>query len=78
MIDFITTGSKILGLIKGLPEVANSLYKQRQKNESINRILQELGLSPTEISDDVDTVYTYALIDYGCLLYTSPSPRARG
>ena len=28
-------------------------------------ISQELGLSPTEISDDVDTVYTYALIDYG-------------
>lgn len=65
MIDFITTTSKILGLIQALPKLTNSLYEQGQKNEAINNILQQLNLSPTEIPDNVDTVYLYALIDYG-------------
>lgn len=65
MIDFITEASKILGFIQALPKVANSLYEQGQKNEAINNILQELNLSPTEIPDNVDTVYIYALINYG-------------
>ncbi len=64
-IDFVTTTSKILGLIQALPKVANSLYEQLQKNEAINDIWQKSNLSPTEIPDNVDTVYIYALIDYG-------------
>ncbi|WP_009543979.1 AAA family ATPase [Crocosphaera subtropica] len=65
MIDFITAASKILSFIQALPKFTNSLYEQGQKNQEINNILQQLNLSPTEIPDNVDTVYIYALIDYG-------------
>jgi hypothetical protein len=64
-IDFIPTTSKILGLIQALPKVANSLYDQAQKNERIDRILQQLNLAPIQGSDNVEVVYAYALVEYG-------------
>lgn len=58
--------TKITTLIsKYAPQVGQLIIKQAQKNEAVIKILQELNLNPTQIADDVDTVYSYALVRYG-------------
>ena len=47
------------------PQAGQLIIKQAKKNEAVIKILLELKLNPTEIPDDVDTVYTYALVKYG-------------
>ncbi|WP_016949409.1 hypothetical protein [Anabaena sp. PCC 7108] len=56
----------IISVIKKYaPQAASLIIKQAQKNEAVIKVLQELKFNPTEISDDVDTVYVYALVKYG-------------
>jgi hypothetical protein len=62
MIEFTAITSAI---IKHAPQAGQIIIKQAQKNEAVIKILQELKLNPTEISDDVDTVYAHTLVRYG-------------
>jgi vacuolar-type H+-ATPase subunit E/Vma4 len=62
MIEFAAITSAI---IKHAPQASQSMSKQAQKNEAIIKILQKFELHPTQIPDDIDTVYVYALIRYG-------------
>jgi predicted transcriptional regulator len=62
MIEFAVITSAI---IKHAPQAGQIFIKQAQKNEAVIKILQELKLNPTEISDDVDTVYAHTLVRYG-------------
>ena len=50
---------------KYAPQAGQLIIKQAQKNDAVIKILLELKLNPTEIPDDVDTVYAYALVKYG-------------
>jgi hypothetical protein len=66
MIEFAAITSVITPIIKKYaPQASQLIIKQAQKNEAVIKILQELKLNPTQIPDDVDTVYVYALIRYG-------------
>ncbi|MEH2309136.1 ATP-binding protein [Nostoc sp.] len=62
MIEFAAITSLIS---KYAPQASQLIIKQAQKNEAVINILQELKLNPTQVSDDIDTVYVYALIRYG-------------
>ncbi|MEH1790058.1 MAG: hypothetical protein V7L23_31955 [Nostoc sp.] len=62
MIEFAAITSVIS---KYAPQASQIIIKQAQKNEAVIKILQELKLNPTQIPDDVDTVYVYALVRYG-------------
>ncbi|WP_292847041.1 hypothetical protein [Nostoc sp. NMS8] len=62
MIEFAAITSLIS---KYAPQAGQLIIKQAQKNEAVINILKELKLNPTEIPDDVDTVYVYALVTYG-------------
>ncbi|MEJ6482205.1 ATP-binding protein [Nostoc punctiforme UO1] len=62
MIEFAAITSVIS---KYAPQASQLIIKQAQKNEAVINILHELKLNPTQISDDIDTVYIYALIRYG-------------
>jgi len=62
MIEF----AAITALIsKHAPQASQIIIKQAQKNEAVIKILQELKLNPTQIPEDVDGVYAYALVKYG-------------
>jgi len=50
---------------KYAPQASQLFIKQAQKNEAVIRIIEELKLNPTQIPDDVDTVYAHALVRYG-------------
>lgn len=50
---------------KYAPKASQLIIKQAQKNEAVIKVLQELKLNPTQIPDDVDTVYVYTLVKYG-------------
>jgi hypothetical protein len=50
---------------KYAPQASQLIIKQAQKNEAVIKVLQELKLNPTQILDDVDTVYGYTLVKYG-------------
>ncbi|MEJ6482604.1 NACHT domain-containing protein, partial [Nostoc punctiforme UO1] len=62
MIEFAAIISTIK---KYAPQAGQIIIKQAQKNEAVIRILEELKFNPTEIPDDVDIVYVYALVRYG-------------
>jgi hypothetical protein len=62
MIEFAAITSVIS---KYAPQASQLIIKQAQKNEVVIKILQELKLNPTQILDDIDTVYVYALVRYG-------------
>lgn len=62
MIEFAAITSMI---IKHAPQAGQLIIKQAQKNEAVIKILQQLKLNPTQIADDVDTVYGYTLVKYG-------------
>ncbi|BAZ31257.1 hypothetical protein NIES4074_37290 [Cylindrospermum sp. NIES-4074] len=62
MIEFAAITSVIS---KYAPQASQLIIKQAQKNEAVIKILQELKLNPTQINDDVDTVYGYTLVKYG-------------
>lgn len=62
MIEFAVIISTIS---KYAPQASQLIIKQAQKNEAVITILQELGLNPIQIPDDVDTVYGYTLVKYG-------------
>ncbi|OYD91883.1 NACHT domain protein [Nostoc sp. 'Peltigera membranacea cyanobiont' 210A] len=62
MIEFAAITSVIS---KYAPQVSQLIIKQAEKNEAVIKILQELKLNPTQIPDDVDTVYGYTLVKYG-------------
>lgn len=63
--DFLGTTSTILDLIKTGVEVSQSLSHEAQKNYRISKILKKLNLAPIETADNVEIVYTYALVKYG-------------
>ncbi|MCC5624310.1 AAA family ATPase [Nostoc sp. CHAB 5715] len=66
MIEFAAITSVITPIIKKYaPQAGQLIIKQAQKNEAVIKILKELKLNPTQIPDDVDTVYVYALVRYG-------------
>ncbi|MEH2219939.1 MAG: AAA family ATPase [Nostoc sp.] len=66
MMEFAAITSGITPIIKKYaPQAIQIIIKQAQKNEAVTKVLQELGLNPTQIPDDVDTVYVYALVRYG-------------
>ncbi|BBD59810.1 hypothetical protein NIES2109_26010 [Nostoc sp. HK-01] len=62
MIEFAVITSVIK---KYAPQASQIIIKQAQKNEAVIKVLQELKLNPTQIIDDVDTVYAYTLVKYG-------------
>lgn len=62
MIEFAVI---ISAISKYAPQASKLFIKQAQKNEAVIRILQELRLHPTQIPDDIDTVYGYTLVRYG-------------
>ncbi|NES80820.1 MAG: NACHT domain protein [Moorea sp. SIO2B7] len=63
---FAPLDPKIIPLIiKHAPKAGELIVKQAQKIEAVNKILQDLDLNPTQIPDDVDLVYVYALVEYG-------------
>ncbi len=62
MIEFAAITSVIS---KYAPQASQLIIKQAQKHEAVIKILQELELNPTQIPDNIDTVYVYALIRYG-------------
>ena len=62
MIEFAAITSVIS---RYAPQASQIIIKQAQKNEAVIKVLQELRLNPTQIPDDVDTVYVYALVRYG-------------
>ena len=62
MIDFLTIISEIK---KYAPQARQQIINQAQKNDAVIKVLKELKLNPTEIPDDVDTVYVYTLVEYG-------------
>ncbi|MGI2902466.1 AAA family ATPase [Tolypothrix sp. VBCCA 56010] len=62
MIEFAAITSMI---IKHAPQAGQPIIKQAQKNEAVIKILHELKLNPTQIPDDVDTVYAHTLVRYG-------------
>ncbi|MCC5614951.1 AAA family ATPase [Nostoc sp. CHAB 5836] len=62
MIEFAAITSVIS---KYAPQASQIIIKQAQKNEAVIKVLQELELNPTQIADDVDTVYVYSLVRYG-------------
>ncbi|MTJ51785.1 NACHT domain protein [Anabaena sp. UHCC 0253] len=62
MIEFAAITSVIS---KYAPQASQLIIKQAQKNEAVIKVLQELKLNPTQILDDVDTVYGYTLVRYG-------------
>ncbi|MDB9459502.1 NACHT domain-containing protein, partial [Dolichospermum circinale CS-545/17] len=47
------------------PQARQLIITQAQKNETVIKILQKLKLNPTQIPDEVDTVYAYTLVEYG-------------
>lgn len=62
MIEFDT----IINIIQQLaPHNGGLIIQQARKNESVIKICQVLKLNPTEIPDDIDTVYAYTLVEYG-------------
>ncbi|MBN4001408.1 AAA family ATPase [Nostoc sp. LPT] len=66
MIEFAAITSAITPIIKKYaPQAGQLIIKQAQKHEAVIKILKELKLNPTQIPDDVDTVYVYALVRYG-------------
>jgi hypothetical protein len=48
-----------------LPQLTKWAIDQANKTEPIVKFLKERGLLSTEIKDDVDVVYIYALVEYG-------------
>jgi NACHT domain len=62
MIEFAAITSLIS---KYAPQASQLIIKQAQKNEAVIKVLQELKLNPTQIIDDLDTVYGYTLVKYG-------------
>ncbi|MBK1986572.1 NACHT domain protein [Sphaerospermopsis aphanizomenoides BCCUSP55] len=62
MIEFAAITSVIT---KYAPQASQLIIKQAQKNEAVIKVLQELKLNPTQILEDVDTVYGYTLVKYG-------------
>ena len=52
-------------ITKYAPQASQLVVKEAQKRETIVKVLKQLGWSQTEIPDDVDTVYAYALVEYG-------------
>ncbi|AFZ14016.1 hypothetical protein Cri9333_3182 [Crinalium epipsammum PCC 9333] len=62
MIEFAAI-TKVIS--KYAPQAGQLIIKQAHKNEAVIKILQELKLNPTQIPDDVDTVYGYTLVKYG-------------
>lgn len=62
MLEFAAITSVIS---KYAPQASQLIIKQAQKNEAVIKVLQELKLNPTQILDDVDTVYGYTLVKYG-------------
>lgn len=64
--DFAVIAPKIIPLIlKYASQAAQLAISQAQKTEAVTQILKALNLNPTQIPDDVDTVYVYALVEYG-------------
>lgn len=64
--DFAVIAPKIIPLIlKYASQVAQLGITEAQKTEAVTQILKALNLNPTQIPDDVDTVYVYALVKYG-------------
>lgn len=52
-------------LIEYAPQARQLIITQAQKNETVIKVLQKLNLNPTQILDEVDTVYAYTLVEYG-------------
>ena len=62
IIEFSAVVSQI---IEYAPQARQLIITQAQKNETVIKVLQKLNLNPTQIPDEVDTVYAYTLVEYG-------------
>ncbi|MFM6486165.1 MAG: NACHT domain-containing protein [Dolichospermum sp.] len=68
IIEFSAVVSQI---IEYAPQARQLIITQAQKNETVIKVLQKLKLNPTQIPDEVDTVYAYTLVEYGVYKHKS-------
>jgi predicted NACHT family NTPase len=55
----------VINAIKTIAPAASPIINQAQRNETIIKVKQKLGLDPAQPPKDVDAVYAYALVEYG-------------
>ena len=67
------TGSKVLVLISQIMDCSSN---STQNNEVAVKVVRTISSTDTDIYEN--TAFMKLNADYGCLLYTSPSPRDRG